>query len=134
VSTQTGRCQRRRWRGGGLSVCVRAGAAQDAQNWWQRNKVEEGGGGYLGYGWDSAIWGVNVQLAYLTNNSAPQWAAEARRARAAPRPAPSVARRQRAAGGVPPAGCRHSTTRGPRRPCSCCAAGAERRARGRAHL
>ena len=39
--------------------------------------MEEGGGGYLGYGWDSAIWGVNVQLAYLTNNSAPQWAAEA---------------------------------------------------------
>ena len=54
------------------------GAAQDAKNWWQRNKVEEGGGGYLGYGWDSAIWGVNVQLAALTNNSAPQWAAEAR--------------------------------------------------------
>ena len=24
------------------------------------NKVEEGGGGYLGYGWDSAIWGVNM--------------------------------------------------------------------------
>ena len=53
-------------------------AAQDAKTWWQRNKVEEGGGGYLGYGWDSAIWGVNVQLAALTNNSAPQWAAEAR--------------------------------------------------------
>lgn len=51
---------------------------QDAKNWYQRNKAEEGGGGYLGYGWDSAIWGVDVQLAYLTNNSAPLWAAEVR--------------------------------------------------------
>jgi len=88
---------------------VRAGAAQDAQNWWQRNKVEEGGGGYLGYGWDSAIWGVNVQLAYLTNNSAPLWAAEARRARPGPaRPplslgdsAQPAARRQQAAETAP---------------------------------
>lgn len=66
-------------------LLIPGGAAQDAKTWWQRNKVEEGGGGYLGYGWDSAIWGVNVQLAALTNNSAPQWAAEARTQ--APQPA-----------------------------------------------
>ena len=63
---------------------TRMGDAQDAMTWWQRNKVEEGGGGYLGYGWDSAIWGVNVQLAALTNNSAPQWAAEARTSASVP--------------------------------------------------
>ncbi len=53
---------------------------QDAKYWYQRNKVEEGGGTYLDYGWDSSIWGVNLQLANLTKNSEPMWAAEVRRA------------------------------------------------------
>ena len=52
--------------------------AQDAQAWYERNRARHGGGEYLAYGWDSSIWGVNLQLASLTSNSAPVWAAEVR--------------------------------------------------------
>ena len=47
------------------------GAAQDAKSWRQRSKVEEGGGGSLGYGWDSAVWGVNVQGGLEAHESLP---------------------------------------------------------------
>ncbi len=41
---------------------------QDAVNFWELNKVEEGGGGYLAWNWDSSIWGAEVLLAQMTND------------------------------------------------------------------
>jgi hypothetical protein len=41
---------------------------QDALHFWQRNKDEEGGGGYLAWNWDSSIWGADVLLAQQTND------------------------------------------------------------------
>lgn len=49
---------------------------QDAQKFWQRNKDEEGGGGYLAWNWDSSIWGADVLLAAQTSNT--QYGAEVR--------------------------------------------------------
>lgn len=42
---------------------------QDAQKLWQRNKDEEGGGGYLAWNWDSSIWGADVLLAAQTSDT-----------------------------------------------------------------
>jgi hypothetical protein len=42
---------------------------QDALNFWERNKVEEGGGGYLAWNWDSSIWGADVLLAQQTTDT-----------------------------------------------------------------
>ena len=53
---------------------------QDAHAFWQRNKNEEGGGGYLAWNWDSSIWGADVLLASLTDGSDATYAAEARAA------------------------------------------------------
>ncbi|CAL8464163.1 g3698 [Coccomyxa elongata] len=41
----------------------------DAQKFWQRNKDEEGGGGYLAWNWDSSIWGADVLLAAQTSDT-----------------------------------------------------------------
>ncbi len=49
---------------------------QDALNFWQRNKNEEGGGGYLAWNWDSSIWGADVLLAQLTPDSDKKYASE----------------------------------------------------------
>ena len=51
------------------------GAPQDAQSFWERNKNEEGGGGYLAWNWDSSIWGADVLLAQL-QTSDPKYASE----------------------------------------------------------
>ena len=40
---------------------------QDAENYWRRNKNEEGGGGYLAFSWDTAVWGVDMMLTQLTS-------------------------------------------------------------------
>ena len=53
------------------------GAPQDALNFWERNKNEEGGGGYLAWNWDSSIWGADVLLAQL-QTSDPKYASEVR--------------------------------------------------------
>ncbi len=47
---------------------------QDAQKLWQRNKDEEGGGGYVAWNWDSSIWGADVLLAAQTSD--PKYGAE----------------------------------------------------------
>lgn len=44
-------------------------AMQDALHLWQRNKDEEGGGGYLAWNWDSSIWGADVLLAQQTSDA-----------------------------------------------------------------
>ncbi|KAK9844541.1 hypothetical protein WJX74_003790 [Apatococcus lobatus] len=39
----------------------------DAENYWRRNRNEEGGGGYLAFSWDTAVWGVDMMLTQLTS-------------------------------------------------------------------
>jgi len=59
-----------------LTCAVLLQTPQDAQKFWQRNKAEEGGGGYLAWNWDSSIWGADVLLAAQTSNT--QYGAEVR--------------------------------------------------------
>ena len=51
---------------------------QDALSFWERNKDEEGGGGYLAWNWDSSIWGADVLLAQLMPNPDPKYGSEVR--------------------------------------------------------
>ena len=45
------------------------GCLQDAETYWTRNKNEEGGGGYLAFSWDTAVWGADMMLTSLTDNN-----------------------------------------------------------------
>ncbi|CAL5226752.1 g9605 [Coccomyxa viridis] len=51
----------------------------DALNFWERNKDEEGGGGYLAWNWDSSIWGADVLLAQLMPHPDPKYGSEVQR-------------------------------------------------------
>ena len=42
---------------------------QDAERYWTRNRNEEGGGGYLAFSWDTAVWGADMMLTSLTDNN-----------------------------------------------------------------
>ena len=42
---------------------------QDAEFYWTQNRNLEGGGGYLAFSWDTAVWGADMMLATLTSSN-----------------------------------------------------------------